>query len=81
VLEAAPYFGVSFVSRGKRGDLIKLLQFDGDGCFYCRSGWSSAGHQYRTAYVPGCSSTESAAVSTSSLSGGTSRTCSRSVMN
>ena len=31
VLEQAPYFGHVFVFRGKRGDLIKLLWFDGDG--------------------------------------------------
>jgi transposase len=31
VLEHAPYSGHVFVFRGKRGDLIKLLWFDGDG--------------------------------------------------
>ena len=31
VLEQAPYAGHVFVFRGKRGDLIKLLWFDGDG--------------------------------------------------
>lgn len=31
VLEQAPYSGHVFVSRGKRGDLIKLLWWDGDG--------------------------------------------------
>jgi transposase len=31
VLELAPYSGHVFVFRGKRGDLIKLLWFDGDG--------------------------------------------------
>lgn len=31
VLEQAPYSGHIFVFRGKRGDLIKLLWFDGDG--------------------------------------------------
>ena len=31
VLEEAPYSGHVFVFRGKRGDLIKLLWFDGDG--------------------------------------------------
>lgn len=31
VLEQAPYSGHVFVFRGKRGDLIKLLWFDGDG--------------------------------------------------
>ena len=30
-LEQAPYSGHVFVFRGKRGDLIKLLWFDGDG--------------------------------------------------
>jgi transposase len=31
VLKQAPYSGHVFVFRGKRGDLIKLLWFDGDG--------------------------------------------------
>ena len=31
ILEQAPYSGHVFVFRGKRGDLIKLLWFDGDG--------------------------------------------------
>jgi len=31
VLEQAPFSGHVFVFRGKRGDLIKLLWFDGDG--------------------------------------------------
>jgi transposase len=31
VLEQAPYSGHVFVFRGKRGDLIKLLWWDGDG--------------------------------------------------
>jgi transposase len=31
VLEQAPYSGHVFVFRGKRGDLIKLLWWEGDG--------------------------------------------------
>jgi transposase len=31
VVQQAPYSGHVFVFRGKRGDLIKLLWFDGDG--------------------------------------------------
>jgi transposase len=31
VLKQAPYSGHVFVFRGRRGDLIKLLWFDGDG--------------------------------------------------
>ena len=31
VLEQAPYSGHVFVFRGKRGDMIKLLWWDGDG--------------------------------------------------
>lgn len=31
VLQQAPYSGHVFAFRGKRGDLIKLLWFDGDG--------------------------------------------------
>ena len=37
VLEQAPYSGHVFVFRGKRGDLIKLLWFDGDGlCLFAK---------------------------------------------
>ena len=36
-LEADPYAGHVFVFRGKRGDLIKLLWFDGDGlCLFAK---------------------------------------------
>ena len=31
VLEAQPYFGHVFVFRGRRGDIIRCLRFDGDG--------------------------------------------------
>jgi transposase len=37
VLEQAPYSGHVFVFRGKRGDLIKLLWFDGDGLCLLRN--------------------------------------------
>ncbi len=36
-LEADPFSGHVFVFRGKRGDLIKLLWFDGDGlCLFAK---------------------------------------------
>jgi transposase len=36
-LEQAPYSGHVFVFRGKRGDLIKLLWWDGDGlCLFAK---------------------------------------------
>ena len=35
-LEKSPLSGQVFVFRGRRGDLIKLLWFDGDGlCLFC----------------------------------------------
>ena len=37
VLEQNPYSGHVFVFRGKRGDLIKLLWWDGDGlCLFAK---------------------------------------------
>ena len=37
VLEQAPYSGHVFVFRGRRGDLIKLLWWDGDGlCLFAK---------------------------------------------
>jgi transposase len=50
VLEQQPYSGHVFVFRGKRGDLIKLLWFDGDGLCLFRIDWSAAvsyGHRLR----------------------------------
>jgi transposase len=36
-LEQSPMSGHVFVFRGRRGDLIKLLWFDGDGlCLFCK---------------------------------------------
>jgi transposase len=32
VLEQDPFSGHVFVFRGRRGDLIKVIWFDGDGC-------------------------------------------------
>jgi transposase len=37
VLEQQPYSGHVFVFRGRRGDLIKVLWFDGDGlCLFAK---------------------------------------------
>ena len=36
-LEQRPFSGHVFVFRGRRGDLIKLLWYDGDGlCLFCK---------------------------------------------
>lgn len=36
-LEAAPFSGQVFAFRGRRGDRIKLLWWDGDGlCLFCK---------------------------------------------
>jgi len=36
-LEQSPFSGQVFVFRGRRGDLIKVLWFDGDGlCLFCK---------------------------------------------
>jgi len=40
-LKENPFSGQVFVFRGKRGDLVKLLWWDGDGCACSRSGWSA----------------------------------------
>jgi len=42
VLNAQPYSGTSFAFRGRRGDQVKLLWFDGDGLCLFRSAWSAA---------------------------------------
>jgi transposase len=39
-LEQSPFSGHVFVFRGRRGDLIKVLWYDGDGLCRLRSGWS-----------------------------------------
>jgi transposase len=48
VLEQQPFSGHVFVFRGRRGDIVKLLWFDGDGC--SPSVWrrvASSGHKLR----------------------------------
>jgi transposase len=42
VLQQDPFSGHVFVFRGRRGDLIKLLWWDGDGLCLFASGWSAA---------------------------------------
>jgi hypothetical protein len=50
VLEQAPFSGHVFVFRGKRGDLIKLLWFDGDGlCLFQKA----TGHE-RNCVIDAC---------------------------
>lgn len=47
-LKRDPHGGHLFVFRGRRGDLIKVLWHDGQGCACSRSGWSvgaSSGHR------------------------------------
>ena len=41
-LKRDPHCGHLFVFRGKRGDLIKILWHDGQGCACSPSGWSAA---------------------------------------
>ena len=48
VLEQQPFSGHVFVFRGRRGDTVKLLWFDGDGLAYWPKDWSeaaSSGHR------------------------------------
>lgn len=42
VLAASPHSGALFAFRGKRGDLVKLLWYDGQGCACFPSGWTAA---------------------------------------
>jgi transposase len=36
-LEKSPMSGQVFIFRGRRGDLVKLIWFDGDGlCLFCK---------------------------------------------
>ena len=42
VLGKDPYSGHVFCFRGRRGDLLKLLWWDGDGLCLSPSGWSEA---------------------------------------
>lgn len=42
VLEQQPFSGHVFVFRGRRGDTIKILWFDGDGYVCSRSVWNVA---------------------------------------
>ena len=50
VLEQQPFSGHVFVFRGRRGDIVKLLWFDGDGLCLFASVWrraASSGHKLR----------------------------------
>jgi transposase len=42
-LEQKPFSGQVFVFRGRRGDLIKVLWYDGDGLCLFASDWSADG--------------------------------------
>jgi transposase len=45
-LQEDPFSGHVFVFRGRRGDLIKVLWFDGDGlCLFARTVHLAAGNQ------------------------------------
>jgi transposase len=39
-LKENPFSGQVFVFRGRRGDLIKMLWWDGDGLVFSRRDWS-----------------------------------------
>ena len=50
-LQLDPHGGALFVFRGRRGDLIKVLWWDGQGCACLPNGWSAAdfyGHRQKT---------------------------------
>jgi transposase len=47
VLREDPFSGHLFVFRGRRGDLIKVLYWDGQGLCLFASGWSAAGSSGR----------------------------------
>ena len=40
-LAANPFSGHVFVFRGRRGDILKVLWFDGQGLMLLASGWSA----------------------------------------
>jgi transposase len=43
-LEQSPFSGHVFVFRGRRGDLIKVLWWDGDGLCLKAQAWAQSGH-------------------------------------
>ena len=52
VLSQDPYSGAVFCFRGRRGDLLKILVWDGQGLFSWPSGWrraASCGRRRRAA--------------------------------
>jgi transposase len=52
VLQGDPYSGHVFIFRGKRGDYLKLLYWDGSG-LCSPSGWNRAGScGHRSSMVP-----------------------------
>jgi len=54
-LEENPFSGQVFVFRGRRGDLIKVLWWDGDGLCLFANGWSgvaSSGRRPPAAWSP-----------------------------
>jgi transposase len=54
VLEQQPFSGHVFVFPGRRGDIVKLLWFDGQGLACLRSGWSEAASCGRAPRVERC---------------------------
>ena len=42
IFAADPYSGAAFVFRGRRGDYVKILTWDGSGCACSPSGWRTA---------------------------------------
>ncbi len=42
ILAADPFSGAAFVFRGKRGDYVKILTWDGSGLCLFPSGWRRA---------------------------------------
>ncbi len=54
VLGQDPYSGHLFVFRGKRGDLVKVIWFDGQGPVCSASAWSVAGSSGLRPRMAGC---------------------------
>ena len=54
VLEQDPYSGHLFVFRGRRGDLIKVIWWDGQGACLFSNAWSAAGSSGRRRRTARC---------------------------
>ena len=46
-LQQSPHSGALFAFRGQRGDLVKMLWYDGQGLCLFSNGWTAAGSSGR----------------------------------